>query len=70
MMVNCIEVVVYCTLKVDSKVDNYIDKFEDIVLYFLELELELAFALGVVLYFLELELAFVLGVVLQTCYWN
>jgi len=55
MMVNCIEVVVYCTLKVDSKVDNYIDKFEDIVLYFLEL---------------ELELAFVLGVVLQTCYWN
>ena len=50
--------------------DNYIDKFEDIVLYFLELELELAIILGVVLYFLELELAFVLGVVLQTCYWN
>jgi hypothetical protein len=54
MMVNCIEVVVYCTLKVD-KVDNYMDKFEDIVLYFLEL----AIVLGVVL-----------GVVLQTCYWN
>jgi hypothetical protein len=51
-----VEVVVYCT---DSKVDNYMDKF-DIVLYFLEL--------AIVLYFLEL--AIVLGVVLQTCYWN
>jgi hypothetical protein len=51
-------VVVYCTLKVD-KVDNYMEKFEDIVLYFLEL----AIVLGVVL-------DAVLGVVLQTCYWN
>jgi hypothetical protein len=39
-----VEVVVYCTLTVDSKVDNYMDKF-DIVLYFLEL----AIVLGVVL---------------------
>jgi len=34
-------------MKVDSKVDNYMNKFEDIVLYFLELEL--AIVLGVVL---------------------
>ncbi len=61
-MVDCIEAVVYCTLKkVGSKVDNnYMDKFalEDIALHFLEF----AIALGVVLYFLL--------IVLQTYYWN